>query len=158
MVRGRGQHHLLRRQADQLRAVDGHALRAGQPRHRVEDHVQRRLRGVEQVHAHLRLPLDEKALGLHRRQPAAALANRLGNGRRDLHIVAAQVDVVRHEKRPRTDHHRARRSHLRRAEVGCALGLVDALHQRLELAAADVGQPPPFRARGGRRIEIDRKL
>ena len=95
--------------------------------------------------------LDPEAVGLDLGQPAAGLADAAGDPLRELDVLRGEVDVVGDEERPGADGDGAgRRVHPRGPEVRLAAVLVDLGLEALVLAAPDVGELDPVRARARR--------
>ena len=115
-----------------------------------------RLLGVDEVHGHLRLPVDFETESLHVAQSTGRSADGLGDFLRDGDVFrVAEVDVVRDEEWASADGDGARGGmDALRAEIRLAIRVpADVVAQPLELAASNVGQVLAFGTRGGALVE-----
>ena len=154
---GRVEQRLLRHHADQLAGLDAHPVALRLP----PDHFQRAMQGglaeVGEVHAHLRLAVDQHAERLDVAQAAAGVPDGPGNVSGDINVRCGQIHVQRHQRRPAADHGRSRRPHACRTKIGEAVRVrADLSLQALVFPAADVGQVDPVGTRGRFLVEIDR--
>src|SRR4051812_40433655 len=97
------------------------------------------LADVNQVHTHLRPPVNQQAERLDRGKPSTTGADFPCNVLSKGEVIAVQKNIVGYENRARADYDGPGRAETSRAKVGCALRSFDTLEQSFELAAPDIG-------------------